>query len=360
MLAEDDENDIIAINRTLERNDFCFELMVVETGEDCLDKLDSDEFDLILLDISLPGIDGMDVLEQMSHKDTDIPVIVITGHGNEEIAVKCMKLGAYDYLVKATDLAHLVILPKVIKNVLDKHDLKKEKLHLENLKADFIAMLTHDLKTPLTAILGYSELILKGDFGKIEGKMHSAVTKIQESSDKLYALVEDFLTTSKIDAGSITLELNPIAIPACIHDSVEVVRNLLNKNEITIKVKTGKKLSNVMADYFQLSRVFINLLSNAIKYSDPKTTITIDMHNSKEILNYIEIAISDMGKGISPEELPLIFDRYKRAKIITSTEGTGLGLFIVHSIIDMHRGKITVESEVDKGTTFKILLPALK
>jgi signal transduction histidine kinase len=228
-----------------------------------------------------------------------------------------------------------------------------EKHALEQLRADFLSMITHDIKVPLTVILGYTEMLTDPEPppGQIPPDI---LTRIRESGETIHALVCNFLDLSRIEAGRMTLDPRPFDLRAMLAHALEHYDSTARRKGVTLALE-AETLPPVVADESQLQRVVANLLGNAIKYTPRGGSITISTGREK---SNVAVAFKDTGRGIPADEIPHLFEKYRRVREQKRTEGTGLGLFIAKTIVDAHGGDIRVQSTPGVGSTFTILLPA--
>ena len=249
---------------------------------------------------------------------------------------------------------------KVIGTVGISRDVTAKK-ELDQMKLDFMYMLTHDIKSPLSILLGLSTMVMEGKFGSVDEKIVEPLRSIYSSGRKISSLVDNCLTSALIEAGRLELEMKPVKVDVVLNNIIKLMRLQAAKKMIDIKTEIPKSFPEVMGDEIYLDRVFINLLSNAIKYTHDNGEIRVkgkitDGGKSRH-KRYAEISISDTGIGISQEDLPGLFNKYKRAKGSGRIEGTGLGLFIVKYIVDSHNGEVEISSKVGEGSTFTVRFP---
>ena len=235
----------------------------------------------------------------------------------------------------------------IIKNITDQ-------LELENLKEDFVATLTHDLKVPIIAETNMLELFLNESFGKISEKQEIALKNMQISNKELLDLVQVVLDTYKYKGNNIRLYRDNIMLKGFIEGIIQEMRPIANKTQNQIKFFCQRDI-RAFADKMQLKRVIKNLISNAISYGSAKSPIEITIG---EIPQYIVIKVKDYGAGISPSDINKIFNKYYSAAKKFRKIGTGLGLYLAFQIMKAHNGDLTVESEEGKFTEFCIKLPA--
>ncbi len=226
-------------------------------------------------------------------------------------------------------------------------------------KSAFLANMSHELRTPLNSIIGFSDSLLAGTLGEIENPTHREyLSIIRDGGEHLLQLINDILDLSRIEAGKLQLEEGAVDLHTVFGDSIRLTAERAGSAGIYIDNRIPEKLPELFADERQLRQVLINLLSNAIKFTEAGGRITASAEQTAD--GGIEIRVEDTGVGIEPENLKLVQQPFVQvADAMTRRhKGSGLGLAIVKSIIDMHGGTFTLESEVDKGTTAIITLPA--
>lgn len=352
LLVEDNEYDETAFRRMVKQRDLNYSIVSAATGSDGLSKLDKEKFDIILLDFLLIDMDGLEFLKEVRSRGIDTPVVFLTGQGSEKVAVAAMKLGAYDYLTKMSDMSHLAQLPATVTQAIDQYRLRKEREQIEQMRSDFIAMLTHDLKNPLSTIISAAEFLSLSE-GLLERQMRM-VTLIEGASKDMLGLVENFLLVSKIEAGKLEQTYEPVNIN-------EVLLRVFNMNKlhadnkgVRFEQELNPQMPLIDCNATQMFRVFTNLVGNALKFTSAGREIRIISEVSD---NEVIVKVKDEGSGIAPDLLPFVFDKYKRSVTDDNPKGIGLGLYIVKMIVESLNGKVEVESQVGKGTTFIVHLP---
>lgn len=231
-------------------------------------------------------------------------------------------------------------------------DITREK-KLEQEKEDFITMLTHDLKTPLTSIIGYSSIILEHEADTINGGVKSSVEGVLVNAQKMLSLVRNFLSAGKIKDDVLRIEASPMRIESLVLESLNSMEPILRDKKITVEVNFTDGLPDVTIDKEHMERVLCNLVSNAARFTPLGGRISVSASDAGD--GFVCLEISDTGTGIPENEIPKLFDKYYQGR--NSSKGTGLGLFIAKNIVEAHRGDIQVSSHTGKGTTFTIKLP---
>jgi signal transduction histidine kinase len=226
---------------------------------------------------------------------------------------------------------------------------------LEREKEGFISMIAHDMKSYL-AIIGGFTLRLFQKWTRLDWeKAKKYLAIIKDETDKLDALVEDFLEFSRLQTGRLKLNLGPTSVDRLLMELHQIYEPKAADLGLSLHLENRDDLPLIEGDSRQLRRVFGNLLDNALKFSDKPGSITISSRHATE--NSLVITVKDEGRGMPPEELPLIFDAFHRGKVGEKVKGFGLGLASVKVIVEAHGGKVLVESEVGKGSAFTVVLP---
>lgn len=236
------------------------------------------------------------------------------------------------------------------------HDLTKEK-QLEEMKLDFVSMAAHELRTPITSIGGYLSVFMDEMKGKIPQSEMELLDKIDFASKQLLALVDNMLNVSRIERGVFSVTVAPMDYLDLVDKIVsELVERAKAKGQTIEYQKPTVPYPQIEGDKIRLGEVLSNLISNAIKYTQPNGHVKVELElKDNEIITHVR----DNGRGIPPESIPNLFQKFYRvvSKLEQSSKGNGLGLYISKAIVEVHHGKIWVESEVGKGSTFSFSLP---
>ena len=222
-------------------------------------------------------------------------------------------------------------------------------------KSQFLANMSHELRTPLNAILGYNQLMLNNIYGETSGKMRTVLARVQSNGKHLLKLINDVLDLSKIEAGELTLSLTDYSIKQVVQNVSAAVEPLVNEKKLRFKSEVASELPPGRGDERRLTQVLLNLVANAIKFTEVgEVIIKVSAANSAFI-----VSVRDTGPGIDPADQGRIFEEFQQAdsSITKKTGGTGLGLSIARHIIEMHGGRIWVESSLGKGATFSFTVP---
>ncbi|HHE39398.1 MAG TPA: hybrid sensor histidine kinase/response regulator [Candidatus Cloacimonetes bacterium] len=329
-----------------------FQVDTATDGISGLEKVIKQRPDLVFVDLKMPGISGMEVLEEIANFDPTIVTVVITGYATIDFAVEAVKKGAFDFIPKPFIPDQLRVTTKRAlerrRLLLETMSLRREK---ERMKENFISMVSHQLRTPLVAVQGYFEVILAGIAGDVSAEQKKMLERSKIRIDELIKLIKEWLSFARIDANSLVSELEPVDLIPLIKECLEDIQLVAEQKQIKVQLLGSDASAHVLGNKAALKQVFINLLENGIKYNKVEGSIRVSIKTEN---NFVNIEISDTGVGISKKDLPFIFEQFYQ---INKTEGSGLGLAIVKRIIDSHSGSIKVTSEPGEGTDFQIKLP---
>jgi two-component system, sensor histidine kinase and response regulator len=364
LIVDDSRENIISLKKVLEKNDF--EVDTASSGEEALKKVLKKSYVLIILDVQMPGMDGFEVAEAISGyskaKDTAI-IFLSAATTNVKLITRGYSSGALDYITKPVDMNILLLKVKTFyriyeqsralnemqKALLQEIEFRKE---AERKKDEFISIASHELKTPLTSVKGYIQLlersIDKGDIPTVKSRLY----KVHDHIEKLNILVADLLDISKIESGKLKFNKKYFAIDPLLDNIIEVMQQS-NPGIKIIKSESVKE--NVFGDEMRIEQVIINFITNAIKYSPGTHEIQIICRLCNE---KIYIAVKDFGIGMSKEHKQKVFNKFYRVEETSERfQGLGIGLYICQQIIQRHKGTIGVKSKPGEGSEFYFYLP---
>jgi signal transduction histidine kinase len=222
-------------------------------------------------------------------------------------------------------------------------------------KSEFLANMSHELRTPLNAILGFSQLLQQRLFGELNPKQEEYVEDILSSGNHLLSLINDVLDLSKVEAGQIELEVAPFSLRDAVERGVAMVRERAGKSGVAVDAEIEPEVRIVEADERRIRQVLFNLLSNAVKFTPPGGRIDV---TAARVGDEVEVAVADTGPGIAPDDRERIFEEFQQTEVgARHHEGTGLGLALSKRLVELHGGRIWVESELGSGSRFVFTLP---
>jgi two-component system, sensor histidine kinase and response regulator len=363
LIVDDDEVDRMSVRRFLKISEVEIEIAEAANYQEAKEKIFNQNFDCIFIDYRLPDRDGLDLVCEIRQQGIKTPLIVLTGYGDEQIAVELMKAGASDYLNKFR--LSSARLNQALQNALRIYQVEQEaamarqqKEELAKQREDFVSRMTHDLRTPLVAANRMLELFQEGLYGNITSEMSQVIQVIIRSNSNLLEMVNNLLEVYFHETGEKKLNFTNLKILEILEEVRQELAPLAAQKELELSLNTENTEEIVVTgDRLELRRVFTNLLGNAIKFTE-EGYVKINVAAATDEDTFVTIAIEDTGIGISLEELSRIFERLHSGTQQSST--SGLGLYLSRRIIDAHQGTITVTSRLGQGSIFYVRLPAHK
>jgi signal transduction histidine kinase len=349
LIVDDNEINRDLLTRHLQRQGH--NITVAENGRQALEIIQTHTFDLVLLDIMMPEMNGYQVLQHLKNHETwrDIPVIMISALGELDSVVRCVEMGAEDYLFKPFDP---VLLRARIGACLEKkrlHDREKEQQERLAAMGETIAGLAHCVKNLLNGFKGGEYLVNRAIKKQDTGMISKGWNMVEKNIDRISTLVLDMLTYVK--------DREPEYSEVDLNNLIEEARELLSiqagKVGVEIKTKTDENLNKVTLDSTGILRCLVNLIGNGIDACSEKGGY-VAVESRLDSDDYFELEVSDTGCGMDQDTLKVLFTKFFSTK---GSKGTGLGLPVVHKIVKEHQGSITVKSEPGQGTTFSMRLP---
>ncbi len=389
LIVDDDELDRMAVRRALTKAKVNAIFTEVDNCARAIATLQTQTFDCIFLDYRLPDRNGLSLIQEVRETGTKVPLIVLTGQGDEQTAVELMKAGASDYLSKARISPD--VLERVLRNalriyeaeqkaaianqrlqesyeqlILKNQELEQQRLQIQRqnlqlievakLKSEFLATMSHELRTPLNAIIGFSQMLLRPQTGALSPKQYQMTQHIFNNGKHLLEMLNEILDFSRLEAGRLDLRLETFELPRVINSTIEELRSLAEQKQLELYAQIDLTPPEVVNDPANVRRILTNLISNAIKFTE---TGRVWVEVTEPFPNRVAIAVHDTGIGIAAKDLPHIFEAFRQADQGSNRRfsGTGLGLAITESLVLKMAGSITVESQVGQGSVFRVELP---
>lgn len=345
-----------------------FTVSYATDGEQCLELAHNEHPDLILLDIMMPEPDGFEVCRRLKADEHTqaIPIIFMTALDDTSNKLKGFEVGAVDYITKpiqpdevlARVNAHLTIRKQQQQLQRQNALIQEQNTQLQELNASkdrFFSILSHDLRSPFTGLLGLTQVLAEEVDSYKKEQIKTFATKMRDSAEDFYELLNNLLTWSRIQRGMIEFHPQTLPLKDAVNRIVALFLPNADQKQITLEQLISEGME-VQADLNMLNAVLRNLISNALKFTHPGGTITL---SARPKGGCVEMSVADTGIGIAAEHLPKLFridTSYKR-RGTEQESGTGLGLIFCKEFIERHGGKISVDSQVGKGTTFTFTLP---
>ncbi len=367
LIVDDDEVDRLTVRRALHQAGVPCGIEERVDAKSALAALQEAQYDCVLLDYRLPGSDGLQMLGAIRGAGINVPVVVLTGQGDEETAVALMKAGAADYVSKnglaperlERSLRYALALHRGEEErrllLAREQQARQEAQAANRAKDEFLATLSHELRTPLNAILGWAKLLGGGYLDQATTKR--ALEIIERNTRVQAQLIEDLLDISRIITGKLRLECRVAGILPVIEAALDSVRHAAEAKRIAIEIETERAEEGLWCDPARLQQVIWNLLSNAIKFTPEGGRVRIRVQRDDS--SFI-VTVSDTGAGIDPAFLPYVFDRFRQQDGATTRRhgGLGLGLSIVRHVVELHGGSVAGYSEGEgRGSTFVVTVP---
>ena len=358
LLVEDNPGDARLTRELLaEVDSFEFDFEHVDTLAGAMGALARTRFDVVLLDLSLPDSSGLDGIAQLQKSAPTVPLVVLTGRSDDAVAIEVVKAGADDYLIKGQSDGQLMV--RAIRYAVERArgrlllvDAKAKAEIANRVKTEFLANMSHELRTPLNAIMGFSELLKAEMLGPLGNPSYVGyATDIYQSAAHLLQIINDILDLSKVEAGKIELDERAVDLNALVTASLRLISERAAEAGVEIGNDLPADLPHLHADERLLKQILINLLSNAVKFT--KSGGSVKVQSWREPTGVLTLAVVDTGIGISEENLPRVMEPFRQADATLSRkyEGTGLGLPLVKSFVELHRGVFELKSQLNVGTT---------
>jgi len=330
---------------------------IVSSGVDAIQRASEIKPDLILMDIVIKGeIDGIETAARIN-QELDIPIIYTTAYADDETLQRAENTGSYGYLLKPFKEREL---HATIKIVLSKH---QEAVRLQKIialaaaksenRSRFVSMAYHDLNTPLTTIQLSAEMLEDSELQRTPGTTNKNIARIKKAVSNMSELLEDILILSKAESGKLSLNLNQLNVTDFCTYLLEELQPLVTDKHL-VSFRAPKELLHANLDAKLLHNLLTNLLLNAIKYSPNGGNVSLELSCENQ---QVIFCVRDEGIGMTAEYQGRLFQQFERGANVGNIKGSGLGLCIVKHIVDLHGGTISVESAIDKGTTFIVALP---
>ncbi len=411
LIVEDSPSQALQLRHTLESHNY--HVTTVTSGEEALQLLQQSKPSIVISDIIMPGMDGYELCKNIkkSRQFREIPVILLTQLSDPSDIVKGLECGADHFITKPYDkdfiLSHIQYI--VTNRELRKHSLanlgleiffagqkyminsdriqildllfstyeivlqKKRELetinqklnemniklkHTDQVKNDFLSTVSHELRTPIAIMREGISLCMDERVGQLNPAQKKLLTDTEDNLRRLTHLVNDLLDVSKIEEGKIKLRRKPMEINQTVQKLYEEYKPQADRKKINLVKRLPPKPVMVYADEEKIIQIFNNLLSNAFHFTISDDTITIGIKNRSK---HIECYVSDTGVGIDKKHIPKLFHKFEQIDRVDGPgyKGTGLGLTICKGLVEKHKGKIWVESELGKGTTFRFTIPRI-
>jgi len=366
ILVVDDEADVeLLINQQFRRQvragEFSFSF--ARNGEQALAMLQKDTgFDLMLVDINMPVMDGLTLLERLRELRAQVRSIIVSAYGDIPNIRTAMNRGAFDFVTKPIDMVDLnATVRKAVDEIAKQHEIESRRIAAEQARTHlthFLANMSHELRTPLNAIIGLTEMMVTNATRLGTEKALEPLRRVNAAGTHLLSLITEILDLSKIEAGKLELNPEPINLARLIDEVVGTAGQLAEKNKNRLIVEAQENVGAVKADPMRLKQILLNLLSNACKFTK-EGEVALRVRKAADGRDWIEFDVADTGIGLTAEQQASLFQDFTQADSLISRHygGTGLGLALSRKLARMMGGDVTVASEPGKGSVFRVQLP---
>ncbi len=377
-------NRILIVDDEKPIRDFLFEALtqiggfsveMAENGEEALKKIEKENFDLVLTDMKMPKMDGLQLITEIAKFKPETLMVLLTGHGSIDSALEAMKRGASDYLTKPINLDEMMLrLRKVMEERQRFISLKdyaaeleranQELRKIDEMKSEFVSVASHELRTPLSAIKNAVQLMLQGRTGEINENQTKFLSMAERNINRLTGILNSLLDLSRIEAGKIEIKFEELDLRSSIEFILSSLKPQADGKSIRLHMEIPEKLPSVYGDREKVEQILTNLVGNAIKFTQEGGEISVSAKpfENEGNLDMVAISVKDSGIGIPEDQLDRIFEKFHQVEdsLRRSTTGTGLGLAITKGLVETHHGRVWAESEIGKGSTFTFTLPMSK
>ena len=348
ILIIDDEDIVLKSCLRILKNDD-YEIDTVYSGDEGLKRTNEKEYDIVITDLKMPGLSGMEVLATLRKNKPEVTMIIFTGYATVENAREALKMGAFDYIPKPFTNEEL---RTVVENAVNSRE-KSSDAHM----LDLMAIVSHEMKSPVSAVHTTAETLYRGYLGNLDPEQQKTVEKILRNCQYLEDIIRCYIDLSKMDIDNLeSFTKNLDLVGDVIQPVIDIPEYRENLKKMPIIADFAVK-PHVNGDPNLLQIVVTNLINNAIKYGTPETPVTVRLTEDEK--NYI-VSVRNEGVGISKEDIEQrLFKKFSRLKQkgTEGVKGSGLGLYICKKIIEKHQGRIWVESKVGESATFYFTIP---
>ncbi|MDV2993080.1 MAG: Sensor histidine kinase RcsC [Chroococcidiopsis sp. SAG 2025] len=353
LVVDDSPDNVFLIQTILEEEGYT--ITTAEDGPTALAEVEKSPPHLVLLDVMMPGMDGFEVTQRLRQnaKLPFIPILLITAYDQPSVA-KGLDTGADDFIRKPVEVEELLARVRSLLRL--KHSVD-ERDEIARQREDFVSRLTHDLRTPLVAADRMLVLLAQGALGELPPPIHEAIATMIRSNQNLLQMVNTLLEVYRFEAGRKTLAFLPVDLQNLLEDIVKELSPLAQDKGVSLQLQQQQPIASVKVsgDRLELHRLFTNLVGNALKFTD-KGSVTVCVSTNPD--SYLQVDVIDTGSGISLEDRETLFQRFRQGSHRRS--GSGLGLYLSRRIVEAHQGTLQVDSELGKGSTFRVSLPVMK
>ena len=329
-----------------------YNVHVAERGAQAIDILTQFPVDLVTLDLKMPGLSGINVLEKVKQRDPDIEAIIITGYGSLDTAIEGLRLGAFDYISKPFDVNHILSL---VRRGLER---RRAKAQLRQVKSDFLSNVSHELRTPLSVVVGFVYLLLNQVIGKLTEDQQKVLETVYRNSEELLELIDNVLWMTSLNAGDTGAMVDEFDAREVVKESIKRYDQVFREKGLKLSVDMPDCRLSIFSDRAKVERIFQNIFNNAVKYTS-EGEIKVKARPSADRMG-VELEVADTGVGIEKNNMALIFEPFQQVdkSAQRSCSGLGLGLTVARRMAQLIGGTVELSSEPGLGTCVALRFPS--
>jgi signal transduction histidine kinase len=362
LVVEDNAADATLLRQMFRKESMgSFDLVHLKTMSSAVAHLAAGSVDIVLLDLNLPDGYGMDNIRRVLAVAPDVPVLVLTGLDDEDLAAEAMKEGAQDYLIKGQ--IENRALPRALRHAVERRRMQSEtdlirKQQLQ-LKDEFLSHVSHELRSPLTAIDQFASILGDGLVGRLNSEQLESVRMILKNSRQLELMIDDLLEVTRAQTGKLTVDLQRTSLPDAIRDIIGTFRGSAVEKGIGLFARAPSTLPLAYADPSRVRQVLTNLMDNALKFTPSGGRVELHAEVFQQNANFLQVKVSDTGCGMNPDMTERIFERLYQIPnpAEAGRKGLGLGLYICKELVDRMNGHIWAEGRNGGGSSVAFLVP---
>ena len=328
-----------------------YNVLVADRGAQAIEMLKQHPVDLVTLDLKMPGLTGINVLEKVKAHDPDIEAIIITGYGSLDTAIEGLRLGAFDYISKPFDVNHILSL---VRRGLERRTAKAK---LRQVKSDFLSNVSHELRTPLSVVVGFVYLLLNQVIGKLSDEQQKVLETVYRNSEELLELIDNVLWMTSLNAGDASVSVEKFDAREMVSEAVKRHQKMIRDKGLQLNVQFSDGDLTLVNDRAKVERVFQNVFNNSVKFTS-QGEITVKVHASVDRAS-MEFEVSDTGVGIEQSKIDSIFEPFHQADNSSQRafSGLGIGLTVAPTRADLIGGKLSITSQPNIGTQVLMNFP---
>lgn len=373
LLIDDSEEDAADLRSILaDRDGGLFDLTHFRKPEEGLSYMGREPVNIILLDLTMPGSPGLELVERLHGAAPGVPLVVLAEPGSDRgAAARALQAGAQDYVVRGRLNEHP--LQRVLLHAIERQRLQAESdsirqqqqnlreelvLHELQLKDEFMSHVSHELRSPLTAVQQFTSILLDELSGPLTGDQKDALRVILRNVRQLESMIDDLLETTRMQTGKLAIEFQSVLPSEVVADAIDTLQATAKAKDIRLSVEIDDDLPTAYGDPVRIRQILINLIGNAVKFTPPQGSVVTRVGFANDP-SFLRFEVADTGSGLSPEHAEHVFERLYQVKNATQggRRGLGLGLFICRELVNRQGGRISMTTEVGKGSSFFFTLP---